>query len=167
MAESLRGAPHRLNPTRVPQSCSRCRGATSAPHPDRLLRLLSPGSHAPLARQAMHPMSGPSSSPRLAESCSFRKSAACTTATCARPRRRTPPGRRPGTNAAHPSSASADGSPSLKALYGIQRGKYPITSLLPSSPRGDLSLLLIAATEQRSSDSDDLLARDRIRRRRR
>src|SRR5438094_1392937 len=51
MAECLRRAAHWLNPTRVPESCSRSRGTTPTPHPDRLLRLLSPGSHASRARQ--------------------------------------------------------------------------------------------------------------------
>src|SRR5258707_583292 len=51
VAKSLRGAAHRLGATRVPQPYCRSRRAASATHPDRVLRVLSPGSHASLARQ--------------------------------------------------------------------------------------------------------------------
>src|SRR3989442_15101440 len=51
VAKSLRGAAHRLGLTRVPQPYCRSRRAASATHPDRVLRVLSPGSHASLARQ--------------------------------------------------------------------------------------------------------------------
>src|SRR5439155_24514287 len=51
VAESLRGAAHRLDPARVSESRSGSRRKPPAPHPDPLLLLLSPGSHASRARQ--------------------------------------------------------------------------------------------------------------------
>jgi len=51
MAESLRRATHRLGATRVPKPYRRSRRAASATHPDRVLRVLPPGPHTPLARQ--------------------------------------------------------------------------------------------------------------------
>src|SRR5947207_6337321 len=51
VAESLRGAAHRLDPARVSRSRSGSRRKPPAPHPGPLLLLLSPGSHASLARQ--------------------------------------------------------------------------------------------------------------------
>src|SRR5438094_1591397 len=51
VAKSLRGAAHRLDPAGASRSCRRPRRKTPAPHPDPLLRVLSPGSHSSLARQ--------------------------------------------------------------------------------------------------------------------
>src|SRR2546427_8282802 len=51
VAKSLRGATHRLGATRVPKPYCRSRRTASATHPDRVLRVLSPSPHSPLARQ--------------------------------------------------------------------------------------------------------------------
>ena len=51
MAESLRGATHRLNPARMPGPCRRSRRASPSTNPHGILRLLSSDPHSPLARE--------------------------------------------------------------------------------------------------------------------
>ena len=45
-----RGATYRLDPARVSGPCRRFRRVAPATHPHRVLRVLSPGSHSPVAR---------------------------------------------------------------------------------------------------------------------
>jgi hypothetical protein len=51
VAKSVRGAAHRLDPPRVSESHSGPERKAPPPHPSSLLRVLSSGSHAYLARQ--------------------------------------------------------------------------------------------------------------------
>src|SRR5438309_10484122 len=55
MAKPLRGAPHRLHPARVSESCPCPRRTAPAPYPGSLLRVLPRGAHSPVARQGCAP----------------------------------------------------------------------------------------------------------------
>jgi hypothetical protein len=97
MAESLRGAAHRLDPARVPRPSPRSQRTPPAPHPDPLLRVLSPGTHSPLARQGR---TRQTANRAAAVRCDYPDSRSRWSASSLRPTRRSPtlgslPRRRP------------------------------------------------------------------------
>jgi len=80
MAKSVRGTTHRLSPARASGPCARSQWAPPPPDLGRLLSLLSPRSHSPLAwegyaRREAH------RGPEAGSSCGFPKSVACIVAT--------------------------------------------------------------------------------------
>ena len=91
MAERLRRARHRLDPTRVPRPCDRRERGRLAPTSGGLRGLLPALPHASLAREGQPGTGGPSNRPRPDASWRCRKSAVCITATIALPR--SPPSR--------------------------------------------------------------------------